>query len=215
MPSMFEQSMRQDNTTEELSDEIRRLKKGMAEQAEKIAAFQSENGRLREALDALTDDPDHFAEKASRLEAAIPGVVEVLDYVWAEAEERYGNVDDWRELPQLEPLVAIIGAPGADEPNGVDLIRKERQRQIVKEGWNAQHDDLHTEGELAKAAACYALNLGGRYASEAIGKHWPWEWKWWKPKDRLSDLVRAGALVAGEIDRLLRKARKSDSEKRT
>jgi len=34
---------------------------------------------------------------------------------------------------------------------------------------------------------------------------WPWEKSWWKPtpNDRVKELVKAGALIAAEIDRLL------------
>jgi len=32
---------------------------------------------------------------------------------------------------------------------------------------------------------------------------WPWGSEWWKPsKDPIRDLVKAGALIAAEIDRL-------------
>ena len=33
---------------------------------------------------------------------------------------------------------------------------------------------------------------------------WPhtWDASWWKPKDRRRDLVRAGALIIAEIERL-------------
>ena len=80
--------------------------------------------------------------------------------------------------------------------SGVGLIAEERKRQIEKEGWLAAHDDEHANGEMAQAAACYTL---GEDCVE-----WPWEEEWWKPKDRISDLVRAGALIAAEIDRLTR-----------
>jgi hypothetical protein len=33
-------------------------------------------------------------------------------------------------------------------------------------------------------------------------QQWPWLSKWWKPKDRRRDLVRAAALVIAEIERL-------------
>ena len=36
----------------------------------------------------------------------------------------------------------------------IDEIREERVRQIEKEGWTLEHDDSHTEGEMALAAAC-------------------------------------------------------------
>jgi hypothetical protein len=35
---------------------------------------------------------------------------------------------------------------------------------------------------------------------------WPWNFKWWKPHpdNRIRDFEKAGALIAAEIDRLLR-----------
>ncbi|MDE2106773.1 MAG: hypothetical protein KGL39_56685, partial [Patescibacteria group bacterium] len=70
-----------------------------------------------------------------------------------------------------------------------------RRRQMEDEGWSPEHDDQHTHGEMANAAACYAID------SPSL---WPmsWNWSWWKPKDRRRDLARAGALIAAEIDRL-------------
>jgi hypothetical protein len=77
-------------------------------------------------------------------------------------------------------------------------IVAERERQIRDEGWTEEHDDDHDCGELADAAACYALGK----PDEVIQKLWPWESQWWKPKDRRRDLVRAGALIVAEIERL-------------
>ena len=34
---------------------------------------------------------------------------------------------------------------------------------------------------------------------------WPWAAEWWKPKDCRRNLVRAGALILAEIERLDRK----------
>lgn len=74
----------------------------------------------------------------------------------------------------------------------------ERSRQTIVEGWSLEHDDAHMLGEMAKAAACYALNST---------HYWPWDRKWWKPKERRRDLVRAAALIVAEIERLDRAAR--------
>ena len=98
---------------------------------------------------------------------------------------------------------------------GAELIAEERQRQIRKEGFDEDHDDSHDAGQLALAAACYACNaatwaqrgkaLKGNYAKYSEpGFRWPWRLKWWKPKSQIQDLVRAGALIAAEIDRLQR-----------
>jgi hypothetical protein len=95
---------------------------------------------------------------------------------------------------------------------GIELIINERKRQIEKEGWTAEHDSQHSWGSLAIAAACYALHhtdasVKNPHTTNLNG--WPWEQMWWKPKDSIRNLVRAGALIAAEIDRLLRKNRRT------
>lgn len=79
------------------------------------------------------------------------------------------------------------------ETKAVNDILAERRRQIEIEGWTEDHDDRHTYGSLAQAAACYALNHP---------REWPWPTKLWKPKDRRRDLVRAAALLIAEIERM-------------
>lgn len=89
-------------------------------------------------------------------------------------------------------------------------------RQVEVEGWTPEHDDEHYDGALADAAACYAISPSGRERYEAIldgPKHWPpriwpFDGEWWKPKDRRRDLVKAGALIIAEIERLDREAAK-------
>jgi hypothetical protein len=89
----------------------------------------------------------------------------------------------------------------------------ERTRQINAEGWTSRHDDKHSDGGMALAAACYACNaatwaakgspaLSADYAQLSPGMRWPWARKWWKPKSQRQDLVRAGALILAEIERL-------------
>lgn len=81
---------------------------------------------------------------------------------------------------------------------GWELIKAERQRQIEKEGWTADHDSQHLPRELAEAANAYRLAPG---PDVACPEGWPWEDHWWKPKDRLRNLVRAGALYLAASDR--------------
>lgn len=81
----------------------------------------------------------------------------------------------------------------------------ERRRQIEAEGWTAEHDDAHEHGEMARAAASYALIAGSRDRSlwrGDIPNFWPWEARWWKPTTRRRDLVKAAALILAEIERL-------------
>lgn len=97
---------------------------------------------------------------------------------------------------------------------GIELIAEERQRQINDEGWTPEHDDQHVENELANAAATYAMDSDCREALmniydcklTGIPPTWPWEDEWYKPTpdNRIKELVKAGALIAAEIDRLNR-----------
>ncbi len=95
--------------------------------------------------------------------------------------------------------------------NAIDLIRQERERQVSEEGWISEHDDEHGGGALAMAAACYAMPGTERWRQlhETQGvtpNGWPWRDDWWKPtpNDRIRELVKAGALIVAEIDRLQR-----------
>ena len=90
---------------------------------------------------------------------------------------------------------------------GVEMIAKERARQIISEGWSVEHDRVHTNYQLSDAAVSYATaGHGGPYSHPRRGnppESWPWDAEWWKPSpDPIRNLVRAGALIAAEIDRL-------------
>lgn len=91
-------------------------------------------------------------------------------------------------------------------PTGIELIAAERQRQIEVEDWSSENDDGHTHGELAMAAASYivySVHPDDKLALDI----WPWSFSHFKPKNMASNLVRAGALIAAEIDRLQRAAK--------
>ena len=91
---------------------------------------------------------------------------------------------------------------------GVELIAAERQRQIEAEGYTSDRDDAMTDEQLAYAALCYLL-----YETEGFEWNlWPWDHRQFKPKNTASNLVRAGALIAAEIDRLQRVAKVTDHE---
>ncbi len=91
------------------------------------------------------------------------------------------------------------------EKTAKELIADERERQISKEGWTIEHDDKHVNGELARAADCYYdYAEDNDYSDTKVPSHWPWEGKWWKPKNQLQDYIRAGALYKAELERLER-----------
>ncbi len=94
---------------------------------------------------------------------------------------------------------------------GARLIAAERARQMADEGWTPEHDDKHQDDVLAMAAVCYALPVSLRTLDAPDSEPptgWPWGSGWWKPSpdDRVRELVKAGALIAAEIDRLQRSA---------
>ena len=94
-------------------------------------------------------------------------------------------------------------------PHGVELIERERQRQMAVEKWTPEHDDEHVRGELLDAGLSYVLSAinVGHPAMLTPPSEWPWDEVSWKPSgDVVCDLVKAGALIAAEIDRLQRRA---------
>mgnify|MGYP001580525870 CR=1 FL=1 len=95
-------------------------------------------------------------------------------------------------------------------------IELERRRQIEREGWTREHDDAHAKGELARAAACYCTGdtMTTRHPRRLGGpiSVWPWSLSWWKPADRRRNLIKAGALIVAEIERLDRAERQAREE---
>lgn len=90
---------------------------------------------------------------------------------------------------------------------GVELIRLERERQIDEEGFSIEKDyRFEDSDDLSLAGAIYALPFWFREnRDDGIPKLWPWMPEYYKPcpKDRVRELVKAGALIAAEIDRYL------------
>jgi hypothetical protein len=124
----------------------------------------------------------------------------------------YGNEDEVDGITRamLTAALAQPPAPAAAAPAEVGSaaardVLAERRRQDAAEGYHAAHDDDHEGGELANVAAYYALtperreHLRREHITERSFLPDGWEWK---PKDRRRDLVRAGALILAEIERL-------------
>lgn len=108
-------------------------------------------------------------------------------------------------------MTAIRLAPGEAPPalTGVQLIAEESHRQRTEKGFTVEHDaetygaDDHKRLHLGEAATCYAINAvsnGGQFF--AIEENWPWNLAWWKPESPRADLIKAGALIAAQIDLL-------------
>lgn len=110
----------------------------------------------------------------------------------------------------LRELRAMLAAAPTQVQHSVPQawldVQAERRRQVEAEGWTPEHDDEHSHGQMARAAACYALagssapNDGT--AALLVSLAWPWDQQWWKPTSARRDLVKACALALAEIERL-------------
>lgn len=128
--------------------------------------------------------------------------------------------DEWRQVALAALTDISLSAPQGEVERGsaIDDIAAERRRQIEAEGWTPEHDDAHSEGDLSRAAACYAAHasayqrvtvpLSAYQSAETVRDEygWPWAKAWWKPSTPRRDLVKAGALIVAEIERIDRAA---------
>lgn len=87
---------------------------------------------------------------------------------------------------------------------GAQLILQERLRQLDEEGFSPEHDSEYQGGELLLAAESYLIQCNDTSENTNLPPGWKWDAYWWKPQGRLRNLVKAGALIAAEIDRLQR-----------
>ena len=120
---------------------------------------------------------------------------------------------------------------GVQSPlDGVWRIAAERMRQIHDEGHLQVSDVAYVDGQLAMAAVSYAFPISSFTRRDGMvwgtpPETWPWLKEAWKPApvldngegdatvriaQRLRELEKAGALIAAEIDRLVR--RQADGE---
>ncbi|HHK3742262.1 TPA: hypothetical protein ACQSRL_001042 [Pseudomonas aeruginosa] len=117
---------------------------------------------------------------------------------------------DTRITAERQLLSILADAPVNLVPQAWLDVQAERRRQVEAEGWTPEHDDEHSHGQMARAAACYALagssapNDGT--AALLVSLAWPWDEQWWKPSTARRDMVKAGALILAEIERLDRAA---------
>ena len=90
--------------------------------------------------------------------------------------------------------------------SGTDLIAAERKLQIHHHGYQPEQDLSYTRGQLLDAALSYcgaAINIGHPSALKPP-KQWPWAASLFHPSPSpVRNLVKAGALLAAEIDRLI------------
>ncbi|WP_227699806.1 hypothetical protein [Raoultella ornithinolytica] len=146
-----------------------------------------------------TDAELSITEFALRAAGYVDALVEALEKAqaqsskWLEAYHKAVSIGARYEerIAELESRTAAA----AD-------VLAERKRQVTAEGWTPGHDDEYEHGELADAAGCYALSSELFDCAGEPPRPWPWPDEWWKPTNRRRDLVKAGALILAEIERL-------------
>ena len=113
-------------------------------------------------------------------------------------------------IPTEADVLHNFNSPTADV---LAEVAAERRRQQEAEGWTLAHDDMHVDGEMARAAAVYALNSAGvvrlqfnAELAEIVPRDWPWSLSWYRPAKPRRALVKAGALIVAEIERIDRAA---------
>lgn len=184
-----------------------------------------------EQIDIDITDINEFHEEASP--ANILALVEALEKAQQVDEElckllppgaEYMDPPDGGDVTPLEGVRRMVAdyrqriaelESRTVSDSAADLLA-ERQRQVTAEGWSSKHDDQYKNTELAFAASCYAFHAaaaswdleddGIPYDSHPVPKQWPWDPSWWKPTDARRDLVKAGALILAEIERIDRAA---------
>ena len=105
------------------------------------------------------------------------------------------------ETPATDAFLAEVLAQVVKSPsNAVQSVIAERQRHQSAEGWTPEHDDQYSKSQLLWASSCYVLNA--IHPFNRIPFDWPWTPEWWKPTNPRRDLVKAGALILAEIERI-------------
>jgi len=150
------------------------------------------------------DDAKAQAEAAVKALSIIAGRSASPDLAQAEEATLYRKLTGVAMALGYQGLVDALADLGkirvsASEGVAARDVLAERRRQVEQEGWTPARDDQYRGGELSMAAVCYANTLA---AGGAAPHAWPWPEAWWKPSDERCNLVKAGALILAEIERL-------------
>lgn len=122
------------------------------------------------------------------------------------------SVSDQGLNDQIKETRELLEAQSPTWSTAVRDLLAERRRQVREEGHTLERDDQYTEGQLAQAASAYAFWADPRgfchddhidylNSTSPIGL-WPWAKEYWKPTSPRLMLIKAGALILAEIERL-------------
>lgn len=165
-----------------------------SQSGEALVELQQGKDELRRLMQVIWQQEYRKEAPDWRPLADLVGMVTQIDNMYAGVRQQRDKA-----LHELASARAEGRREGIEEAAVRDIVA-ERERQKAVEGWTSEHDDEHNRGELAEAAACYAY---GEIIDTQTGCHlWPWGDDDWRPSDRRRELVKAGALILAEIERL-------------
>lgn len=187
----------------------------LAEATEQVEALKRENHRMRRCVARLMArltvwlDDDQFNEADGIMypEFEPPAQQPSMEAAIAAGDGTlHGAIDHWQERALAAEAKLAAQQPMTDASRDV---LAERHRQIEAEGWTPEHDDEHEDETIAAMACFYAMPPGAReWCAESTGYGatlgeaiLPEGWEA-KTGDRRRDLVKAGALILAEIERL-------------
>lgn len=171
------------------------------------AATESSPSPLPDAIRRAMNPPPRWEKLSAIYKAGNAAEIVVLLTNGQECAARVSRVPEGWKL-EGAPLDQVAGwwrmpCPGLAVRAGetaLQMVLRERGRQIVALGFDARHDDCHRGGELARAAGCHLQCSTG-----AVVKGWPFESPRFTPSDSpVRSLVKAAALCLAELERRLR-----------
>lgn len=166
------------------------------------AIYQASRAALESALASapvtVPDDAAKIIYDAMAWASALPGKPGEPIPSWESGENSFAQD---RARQSADRILSAIEPQEGWRSRATDDVLAERKRQVDAEGWTLAHDDQHDNGEMAAAAVCYAFTAV-RSPHEIQNRIWPWASDWWRPSDSRRNLVKAGALILAEIERL-------------
>ncbi len=173
---------------------------------EKFSALAAENAGLKAGILQASEDMEAHHDDYALFSYDADG--EQMDALLrlCDAQDSIALLEN-AKTPATDAFLAEVRAQGVKSlSNAVQSVIAERQRHQSVEGWTPEHDDEHCNGELAMAAVCYINETGTVNRNGGKPWGWPWDASWWKPNARRRNLVKAGALILAEIERIDRAA---------
>ena len=191
---------------EKLEAEVTDMAVQLANAESKCRELAAENAGLKAGILQASEDMEAHHDDYALFSYDADG--EQMDALLrlCDAQDSIASLEDVK-TPATDAFLAEVRAQGVKSlSNAVQSVIAERQRHQSVEGWTPEHDDEHCNGELAMAAVCYINETGTVNRNGGKPWGWPWDASWWKPNARRRNLVKAGALILAEIERIDRAA---------